>query len=261
MQSSQTMESKQLAIIVAFYLSKFDKAALRNLGFKTDSEAFQSIGDILNVKKNYVKFRRDEFDPIHPWRKGWLRTMDRRIVNAIEALQDLSEEALGEIVLNILNDQSFRTSDDVKELTNIIAGDNRKMTDYVLRGPTGKNAEEYFISCFKRGELPFHGMLVDTREYGVGYDFVVELEDSTKLYVEVKGLSPEFGGILFTDKEWMAAKREKSKYFLVIVSNLKDHPVISIVNNPYRLVKPKRNIVKTIQVSWAVSSKELNNLR
>ena len=81
------MKSNQLAIIVAFYLSKFDKVAKKRLGLSTDAEAFREISRILEVEKNYVKFRRDEFDPIHPWRKGWQRPMDKRIIRAIEAFR------------------------------------------------------------------------------------------------------------------------------------------------------------------------------
>jgi len=72
------MNPNLLAIIVAFYLSKFDKQGLKNLGFKNDADAFETIANILGTKKNYIKFRRDEFDPIHPWRKGWQRPMDNR---------------------------------------------------------------------------------------------------------------------------------------------------------------------------------------
>src|SRR4051794_11313972 len=109
------MNPNLLAIIVAFYLSKYDKQGLKNLGFKNDADAFETIAMILGIKKNYVKFRRDEFDPIHPWRKGWQRPMDNRIIKSIEALQDLEEADLREIVLGILYDENYRKSQDVKQ--------------------------------------------------------------------------------------------------------------------------------------------------
>src|SRR5437868_5898254 len=108
------MNPNLLAIIVAFYLSKFDKQALQNLGFKNDSEAFETTAKVLGVKKNYIKFRRDEFDPVHPWRKGWERPMDRRIIKSIEALQDLEEPDLREIVQRLLSEDDYRNSDEVK---------------------------------------------------------------------------------------------------------------------------------------------------
>src|SRR5690349_18136049 len=106
----------ELAIIIAFYLSKFNKEALRNLSYATDLEAFKAISQILGVKENYIKFRRDEFDPIHPWRKGWQRPMDVRIVRTIEALQDLEESDLRLIVLKILNDEGYRNSAELRRI-------------------------------------------------------------------------------------------------------------------------------------------------
>jgi hypothetical protein len=113
------MNPNQLAIIVAFYLSKFDKQGIKNLGFKNDADAFESIAKILGVKKNYVKFRRDEFDPIHPWRKGWQRPIDNRIIKTIEALQDIDEQDLRDIVLGILQNEKYRNGDDVKKIVSL----------------------------------------------------------------------------------------------------------------------------------------------
>ena len=59
------------ATIVAFYLSKFNDLALTKLGYKTYASAFIECGKLLDVKSNYIKLRRDEFDPVYNWRKGW----------------------------------------------------------------------------------------------------------------------------------------------------------------------------------------------
>ena len=143
--------NNELSIIVAFYLSKFDKRGINILGYKTDKEAFETIAEILGVKKNYIKFRRDEFDPIHPWRRGWQRPMDKRIKRAIDALQDLDESELREIVTQILTDPEFRTSEEIQDITSIFSKGKLikgKLAKFIIRSPTGKQAEEFFISHF-----------------------------------------------------------------------------------------------------------------
>jgi len=40
-------ESHTLALIVAYYLSKYDKEAYKNLGFSTSSDAHKQIGRAL----------------------------------------------------------------------------------------------------------------------------------------------------------------------------------------------------------------------
>ena len=254
------MNPNQIAILVAFYFSKFDKEGMKNLGFRSDSEAFEKVANILGVKKNYVKFRRDEFDSIHPWRKGWQRPMDNRIVRAIEALQDLSEENLREIVKNILLDASYREGKELLRITSLFTEETKsKNTDaiYIPRGPTGRKAEEFFIQYHKRNSHPEKGELIDTRENGCGYDF--EIRGFDNYYVEVKGLVNEYGGILFTNKEWETARKLNVKYILVIVSGIDVNPEIRFIYDPANKIHPKKSIVTTVQVQWNVSAKELFN--
>lgn len=254
------MNPNQLAIIVAFYLSKFDKEGLKNLGFKNDSEAFEKTAQVLGIKKNYVKFRRDEFDPIHPWRKGWQRPMDNRIIRAIEALQDLSEVDLREIVNKILTDSEFQENEVLNQITSLFIEDKKsKKTKgvFILRGPTGKLAEEFYMKYYSKTKEPVEGNLIDCRELGVGYDFRIETS-TAPYFIEVKGLSEISGGILFTNKEWITAKEKGDSYFLCIISNIADTPNVKFIENPAVKLNPKKNIYTTVQVNWSVNAKELN---
>jgi len=254
-----SLYNNELAIIFAFYLSKFDKEGLRNLGYKNDSEAFEEISLILGVKKNYIKFRRDEFDPIHPWRKGWQRPMDKRIIRAIEALQDLDEPDLREIVLNILRDKTYRNSDEIQQITSLFTESKQKkiaIGKFVLRAPTGRQAEEFFIQYFSEHQKPIPGSLLDCRDLGIGYDFRIESSNG-HFFVEVKGLSNFSGGIVLTNKEWSVAKNEKEKYFLCVVSNLGSTPDISFIQNPADKLNPKKNFYTSIQISWSVPQNQL----
>lgn len=254
------MSPNLLAIIVAFYLSKFDKQALQNLGFKNNSEAFEKTAEILGVKKNYVKFRRDEFDPaVHPWRRGWIRPMDRRIIKAIEALQDLDETDLREIVQQILTNENYRKSEEIQKITSLFSDETTEkiaVGKYILRSPTGRKAEEYFIKHFENYKKPVVGNLIDCRDLGVGYDFRIETNDKN-YFVEIKGISDFSGGVLFTSKEWSTAKMEGDSYFLCVVSNINENPEISFVQNPCKKLNAKKNIRTVVQISWSVSANHL----
>lgn len=253
------MNPNLLAIIIAFYLSKYDKQGLKNLGFKNDAEAFENISRILGVKKNYIKFRRDEFDPIHPWRKGWRRPMDKRIIKSIEALQDLEEGDLREIINGILYNEQYRTSEEVKQITTLFSVDRKEKVavgKFVLRSPTGKAAEEYFQKHYSENRKPINGKLIDCRDLGVGYDFRIETNQED-FFVEVKGLSEFTGGVLFTNKEWLTAKDHGERYFLCLVSNLNEKVEIDFIQNPFEKFNPKKNIYTSIQISWSVTQNQL----
>ena len=55
-----------------------------------------------------------------------------------------------------------------------------------------------------------------------------------------------------------ALLKNKDHYFLAIVSQLNTSPKIRFIRNPYSALNPKKNIVRTIQVQWTISGKELN---
>jgi hypothetical protein len=254
------MNPNLLAIIVAFYLSKYDKQGLKNLGFKNDADAFQTTANILGIKKNYIKFRRDEFDPIHPWRRGWQRPMDNRIIRSIEALQDLEEQDLREIVLKILNDKDYKKSEEAEKITSLFAEKKKeKKSKYVLRGPTGRQAEDFFISYFPNNYMPVEGKLIDCRDFGIGYDFQI-VTGKEDYFIEVKGLSDISGGVLLTNKEWITAKEKGDYYYLCIVSNIGDAPKLKLIQNPAIKLNPKKNVCATIQINWSVTNKQLSEL-
>ncbi len=258
------MKPNQLAIIVAYYLSKYNTAGLKNLGFSTFNEAFRATAKALGVNKNYVKLRRDEFDYIFPWRRGWQRPMHKQIVRAMEALQDIDEPELREIVLNLLNNKTYRNSEEIEVIANAIKSDDKKEKGkkgeavFILRGPTGEKAESYFIEYFNKHSLPISGKLTDTTNMGCGYDFEIE-NNQKKYFVEVKGLAKIQGGILFTDKEWKTAKKKGDSYFVAVVRNIEKLPSISFIQNPFKELIPKKNTYTKIHIGWSVSNKSLLN--
>ena len=251
------MTSNKLALIVAYYLARFNRDGLKNLGFTSFNQAFEETAIILNVKKNYVKLRRDEFDPVFPWRRGWQRPMDRQVIKTIEAFQDLDDEAMFRIVKDILNNKEFRDGEEVADIIDLISDDIvTKKKGFVVRSITGRKAEEFFMAHHSDHGQPISGNLVDTRDLGCGYDF--RIEGGQKIcFVEVKGMSDLTGGIVFTDKEWNTARKEGDKYYLAIVRNVIDSPDIQLIQNPAKSLSADRRIYTTIQVQWSVSETNL----
>lgn len=65
-------EENKLALVVGYYLSKFDDIAYQNLGYGTNKKTHDAIGTHLDVNPNTIKNMRDEFDAIHDNdRVGW----------------------------------------------------------------------------------------------------------------------------------------------------------------------------------------------
>lgn len=259
---------KELAYVVAFYLSKFNSVALQNLGFKTDKQAFTEFGERLKVLPSYIRFRRDEFDVIHPHRKGWVnRTHSKRTLATINALSNIDERSFSIIIKDIL--KSNIEDLDAYNLSQLLsiysypkASKDRSQLIYFPRSVTGKKAEEYFISWIasSENELLPDCQLNDCRDLGCGYDFEISNE-KVKYIVEIKGASEvEEYGVMFTEKEWLMANKYQDEYYLIIINDLNNSPKINIIKNPGRNLNPQERIITTIQIVYNVSSKQLSSL-
>lgn len=250
-----------LAIIVAFYLSKYNEEGLKNLGFTSFNEAFEKTAQLLEVKRNYIKLRRDEFDPVFPWRQGWKRPMDKRIIRTIELLDDLEEPDLREIIESFLYNLSYRDSEELNEILLVIKSAKENKTDpgkFILRIPTGRAAEEFFYNQYIKNNISLiRGKLEDCRDLGCGYDYKIIDDKSNEYFIEVKGMFNNSGGILFTNKEWKTAKEKGDKFYLCIVRNIGNEPEIELINNPYHVLTPQKHIKPSIQISWSVAKKDL----
>lgn len=243
------MDKRKRLLITAFYLSKFNEKALRNLGYGGFREAFNKLGEKLGYSPNSVKNRRDDFDPLFGHRVGWNKVeLSKSNLEIVDSFDHLSEEALRAIVLDLLDEES--SADHLSP-----DSESRRVATYTTRGITGKKAEAYFMDWF--AEHYPHDVLVDTRELGCGYDFEVENSDHV---FEIKGLSTNNGGILFTDKEWSIAAVKKEDYHLVLVKEcFSDEPIVQVYSNPHLKFNPKKQVTTVITVNWGISSSDLNN--
>ncbi|HIS35736.1 TPA: DUF3883 domain-containing protein [Candidatus Scatousia excrementigallinarum] len=252
----------KLALITAYYLSKYDDLAYKKLNYGSKNSTHKKIGLILGVNPNTVKNMRDAFDPLHDNpRVGWYqRELPRSRSKVVEMFGDLSEESLYEIVREILFDKELNNQDDFKfALGNIKESDKtlKKSYSYTTRGITGKKAEEYFLKNYKKIINDVNAELLDKRADGLGYDFIIK-SLGENLYYEIKGLNTQTGGILMTEKEWAAAKNYKERYFLCLFKNFAQNTVEEIIiNNPAVKLNPRKLIKPVIQVNWYVQAKDL----
>lgn len=245
------MKKREKLLILAFYLAKFDREAYANLGYTKIKQAHEELGRKMGYKGNSVKNRRDDFDPLFGHRAGWHQVeLSKSNLEIVGTFDHLSEVALRSIVLELLDEGSS-----VELFLPVNFPRQASTYTYTTRGVTGKKAEAFFMEWFTE-HYP-HDTLVDTRDLGCGYDFKVENADHV---FEVKGLSGDNGGVLFTDKEWtIAAEKQEDYYFVLVKDCLSDEPVMEIHSNPHLKFNPKKQITTVIDVNWGINSSDLTN--
>lgn len=206
----------QLALIVSLFLSKFDALGYEALGYQSWSNAFEGIGNSLQVKPSTIKQMREQFDPLFPNpRVGWYqRPLSPTRIEAMQQFGSLSFPSFLKLVESILKSaQSPAQLDPIIELMRTPALETPKTKaekresekEFVnVRGKTGRLAEKYFMELFHAKALPYEGNLIDRRDDGCGYDFLIE--GQTLQAVEVKGLAPIKGDLLFTNREWKTSQ-------------------------------------------------------
>ena len=219
----------RLALIVALYLSKFDVVGYQALGYASWTEALEKIGAQISVKPNTIKQMREQFDPLYPNpRVGWYqRPMLRSRIETMQQFGELSLVSYTKLVQTVLHSAQNPTQlepilDRMKtplpQATATEAEKKQIETEYVnSRGKTGRLAEKYFMELFHAKSLPFEGDLIDRRDDGCGYDFLIEGEILQA--VEVKGLAPIKGNLLFTNREWETSQKLEN-YSVFVAFNL-----------------------------------------
>jgi hypothetical protein len=248
----QRIATREKIILAGLYLSKYDGAALKKLGFESFTEAFNVIGYALGSKPASVKNYRDEFDPYFPnGRKGWHKRPFRQYCrNVFEEFKDLDIETFTDLVKSLVG---F----DENTLSQIEAMDEEADGEslFAKRMITGIAAEQYFESI--QPKLPeFSGYeLANTTRLGCGYDFRLRNQTAKDfLAVEVKGLREQTGNVSLTPKEHDAAATLSNRFFLFVVKNFRESPFHEIYNNPLsgnlRFARKERVLV---QVSWMAS--------
>ena len=248
-------DAHKRALVIAYFLSRFDKKGLQTLGFETWGEAYNGIGAALNVPPATIKHMRDSFDPYcSAVRQGWhQRPLLRSRVQVMEAYADLSGNALFEIAQEILSGQENSSQIYIAPIAVVEKKDINILEEnlaFAARLRTGELAEEYFRTRYPTLSQ-FAGMeLEDTRKLGTGFDFRLHGPDTSHA-VEVKGIVGKSGSIAFTDKEWAVANYLKSNYILALVRSLESTPVLELTIDPTACLSVTRRSIETVSVYWS----------
>ena len=98
-------KNSQLALVIAYYLSKFDQRAYNELNYESMTVTHLELGRILNVKASKIKNMRDEFDSVHDNpRVGWYqRDLRPSRMEIVEKYENFSEEELKAVVFKIIS--------------------------------------------------------------------------------------------------------------------------------------------------------------
>jgi hypothetical protein len=245
--------TREKLIITGLYLSKFDAAALRNLGFDSFIEAFNVIGYALGSRPASIKNYRDEFDPFFPnRRKGWHKRATREY--CLQIFEQYRHLGLDEFTALI---KSFFSLDDAAiPETEGFEQAPEKASAFAQRLATGLAAEQYFASIHQ--DIPtFNGLLIEnTTRYGCGYDFRFRQQPDHQefLAVEVKGLTGLSGNLLMTPKEYEAAAAIRERFFLFVVRNFREAPSHTMFQNPLNTDLQFKKMERTVvHISWLTS--------
>lgn len=105
-------DENKLALIIAFYISKYDGIAYKKLGYGGVTNTHNEIGKILGLKGTTIQNMRDEFDPYHEnSRKGWhKRGLLQSRKDTMDHYEGFSEEDLRKIVISILKPNLTKSS-------------------------------------------------------------------------------------------------------------------------------------------------------
>ena len=232
-------------MVIGYAMSRLDTDYLRGRRLASWQEAFGEAARVLNEPPASFKHLRDEFDPFHSNpRRGWhqreLRPNRRRI---IEELGGVSDDALMELAERILAKDDHAVAEAVEALAVV----TRVPGNIAERLLTGRRAEDYFLENCRALVQAEPSSILDLRLSALGFDF--GLKEQPEQAIEIKGLKQMRGDILFTDREWLEAKRRRENYRLIVVA-LVAEPVAKIITDPYGSITATSSVQSSVAVVW-----------
>ena len=247
----------ELLNLVGYGLAKFDNSFWRRFGRKSKMDFYRIFVDLgVAETTGTVKNRQDLFDYFFPNpRKGWWQkgdTYKHRKVRIDSLYGALNNDQFVDMVKDLLGEfGAVSAAVDSGRRASPIADSRfkRMMT-------TGHQSEHYFMENFSKVEEFNGGTLQDARFLGDGYDFQIDLPSGFFL-AEVKGVRETRGSVRMTKNEYHKAKKLKSRYGLVVVSNLDKAPKMTPVFNPVanlpmtaRKIESQQLEYRTRAVDW-----------
>ena len=236
-------ENYEILNLIGYGLSKFSDEFINEFGFKTKSAFYEYCVNIgIAETVGTVKNRMDLFDHFFPnnGRKGWWQKGDayihrKLLIDSLFGNENVYEYA--NIVKLFLKD-NFKIKDIVVNVKPIVKSRFKKLQE------TGLEAELYFMNNYNSIDIFKNGIIEDARLYGDGYDFQINVNESSFL-VEVKGIRDKKGKFRLTENEYFKAQEYKNDYIVTLVLNLDDLPTFLTIDNPLKNLKFEERIIKS----------------
>lgn len=241
------LETEEL--VIGYAMSRLDAQYLRARRCTTWQGAYREAANALSSPSTSFKNLRDEFDPVHPNpRLGWHRNRQQPLrqnrQRVLDELQDVSDDALLELVSRILEREEAAIAEAIDSLA-VVTKVAHNVAERLL---TGRRAEEFFLAHSVSLVGIETSQILDCRQSARGFDFGVF--NRPELAIEVKGLKQARGDIQFTDREWTEAKYRQEHYWLAVVGNLATEPVACIIRDPHSALRANCTYRTTVAAVW-----------
>ena len=179
-------ENYEILNLLGYGLSKFNNDFIKQFGFNTKNSFFNYFAEVGIVETgSVIKNRMDLFDPFFPsnGRKGWWQKGDAYIhrKHLIDSLFGNENVKGYSDIVKLYLKENFKLNELTVEVKPIIKSRFKKLQE------TGLEAELYFINNFNSIDTFKNGTIEDARLYGDGYDFQVNVNESSFL-AEIKGI-------------------------------------------------------------------------
>lgn len=236
-------ENYEILNLIGYGLSKFNDEFIKEFGFKTKSAFYEyCVSTGIAETVGTVKNRMDLFDYFFPnnGRKGWWQKGDayihrKLLIDSLFGDENVFEYA--NIVKLFLKD-NFKIKDIFVEVKPIVKSRFKKLQE------TGLEAELYFMNNYNSIDIFKNGIIEDARLYGDGYDFQINVNESSFL-AEIKGIRAKKGKFRLTENEYFKAQEYKNDYIVTLVLNLDDLPTFLTIDNPLKNLKFEERIIKS----------------
>lgn len=236
-------ENYEILNLIGYGLSKFSDEFINEFGFKTKSAFYEYCVNIgIAETVGTVKNRMDLFDHFFPnngrkgwWQKGNAYIHRKLLIDSLFGDENVYEYA--NIVKLFLKD-NFKIKDIVVNVKPIVKSRFKKLQE------TGLEAELYFMNNYNSIDIFKNGIIEDARLYGDGYDFQINVND-TSFLAEVKGIRAKKGKFRLTENEYFKAQEYKNDYIVTLVLNLDDLPTFVTIDNPLKNLKFEERIIKS----------------
>jgi hypothetical protein len=231
-------QNYEILNLIGYGLSKFNDDFIKEFGFSSKSDFYTyCVENNIARTVGTVKNRMDLFDPFFPnnERKGWWQKGDtyihrKHLIDSLFGNEDV--KGYSNVVKMFLK-ENYKIKDIFVDVKPIVKSRFKKLQE------TGLEAELYFMNNYNSIGFFKNGILEDARLFGDGYDFQINVDESSYL-AEIKGIRAKKGRFRMTENEYNKALEYKNDYIITLVLNLNDLPTFLTIENPTQNLKFKK---------------------